>query len=83
MHNVEDLRALTATPTRCFAYPFGGPFTTATAALLREAGIVVACTVGETPATPDMDPMTWPRLEVRNWTGDEFRRRLETWFNPR
>jgi peptidoglycan/xylan/chitin deacetylase (PgdA/CDA1 family) len=75
--NLSDLAALTGAEIVSFAYPFGGPFTTETVAILRRSGVEVACTVADQPVTPHTDRFSVPRVEVRDWTGEELIRRLE------
>jgi peptidoglycan/xylan/chitin deacetylase (PgdA/CDA1 family) len=69
-------------PIRTLSYPYGGgtevgPMAPAVA---RELGFVAACTSEARPLTPETDRHALPRLVVENWSGVEFRRRLQGFF---
>jgi peptidoglycan/xylan/chitin deacetylase (PgdA/CDA1 family) len=79
----QILEDLVSSPVRSFSYPFGGhaDYTKQTVRLVSEAAFTQACsnfpgTVGFTT-----NPLEIPRMLVRNWTGDEFERRLSEEFN--
>jgi len=59
-----------------FAYPFGGPVTVETREVLLELGVELACAIGTEPVTARTDPLALPRLEVGDWSGEEFEMRL-------
>jgi peptidoglycan/xylan/chitin deacetylase (PgdA/CDA1 family) len=72
-------------PARAFAYPYGSPWDVApeTLRLAREAGFVLACANTPAPVDGESDPYWLPRCLVRDWNGDEFSRRLRSFFQPR
>jgi peptidoglycan/xylan/chitin deacetylase (PgdA/CDA1 family) len=60
-----------------FSYPFGD-FTAETVSLVRQAGFMCACTTNSGLVQDDTDFFRLPRIQARNWSGEEFNRRLET-----
>lgn len=75
----ESLRFLAATTgrtVRTFAYPFGMRSDSAEA-LLRELGIVAACTTESAATHLETDPLRLPRLEVGDWSAAELEARLD------
>ena len=77
----ENVRALSGTlgvEIVSFAYPFGGPATPETQAILRGFGIQAACAIGREPVTAHSELLALPRVEVGDWSGDELEARLET-----
>jgi peptidoglycan/xylan/chitin deacetylase (PgdA/CDA1 family) len=76
--SVEDLAAILARPVRSFAYPFGVPEAVGRLApqIAEEAGCALACTTSAGRVRRRSDPHSLPRLHVRNWTGQEFARRV-------
>jgi glycosyltransferase involved in cell wall biosynthesis/peptidoglycan/xylan/chitin deacetylase (PgdA/CDA1 family) len=74
--NVRMLAQATGRPITSFAYPFGHFFSEQTVEIVREAGIVAACTVEDAAVTSMSDPFRLPRMQVGNWNADDFDRRL-------
>jgi peptidoglycan/xylan/chitin deacetylase (PgdA/CDA1 family) len=74
----EYLEKLLQTPVESLAYPFGD-FDATTEAIARSAGF--RCATSVLGGAANEASMLWrlPRLDVKDWTEDEFRRRLE-WF---
>lgn len=66
-----------------FAYPFGSPddYTKVTAALVRDAGFMSACANYPGLVWNTRNRYEWPRMLVRDWDGDEFCRRLRSWWS--
>jgi len=79
----RDLEALVSHPVTSFAYPFGsaGDFTDETVRLVRNAGFTCACANEPGLSRPGTDPYRLRRFLVRDWDGNEFAKRLESWFN--
>jgi peptidoglycan/xylan/chitin deacetylase (PgdA/CDA1 family) len=65
-----------------FAYPYGGPgdFDETTLSLTRGAGIRLACTTIQGPATLLSRSLALPRMTVRNWSATELAARLDHLF---
>ena len=78
LRNVQVLSNISRAEVNSFAYPFGGPCISDTKQILLESGIKVACSVNAEPIKVGCDPLELPRLEVRNWTGEEFEKRLRS-----
>jgi len=62
-----------------FSYPYG-KYTAETAAIVQEAGFGSACAASNGVVWRGSDCFQLPRIGVRNWDGDEFDRRLRTFF---
>ena len=62
-----------------FAYPHGS-FSAETVSLVREAGFDCACSSLIDLAERSTDLFQLPRVEVRDWDGKKFARRLSRWF---
>ena len=75
------LEAITGAPVTSFAYPFGGSAdrSAATAKIVRDEGITIACTTQPGTVRPGTSPHAVPRVIVRDWTRDEFLRRWREW----
>lgn len=69
-------------PIRSISYPFGNTsdFGKETIRLVSEAGYGMGCANFEAPVTRRSNPYCLPRFLVRDWTRDEFARRLRGWF---
>lgn len=78
----KGLEAMLDEPVDLFSYPFGGHDDTSVA-LAREAGFTTAVTTEPVTATARTEPMRMPRFDVKNWTGEEFERRLVNWLRFR
>jgi peptidoglycan/xylan/chitin deacetylase (PgdA/CDA1 family) len=61
----------------CFAYPHGD-HQPDTVAAVRASGFTSACTTAAGVVSAQSDWLTLPRVQVLDWTGEEFRARLET-----
>lgn len=77
-----QLEALLGHSVKSFAYPYGGHehYTPGTRALVREAGFVQACSNFPGLAARSTDCLQLPRMQVRDWDGEELRQRLLYWF---
>lgn len=73
--------ALVGRPVESFAYPFGN-YTAETAAAVREAGFARACSTQADPVRSSARLFELPRVQVQDWDGDEFERRLPSGFRP-
>jgi peptidoglycan/xylan/chitin deacetylase (PgdA/CDA1 family) len=67
-------------PVHSFAYPFG-VYQRETVPLVREVGFGCACSTQEESVWPRSDRFQLPRFEVRNWSGEEFQKRLQQWLH--
>jgi peptidoglycan/xylan/chitin deacetylase (PgdA/CDA1 family) len=75
-----ELEEVLGHPVTSFSYPFG-QFRKDTATLVRRAGFSCACTTEEEPVWNLNDRFQLPRFGVEDWSGEEFEKRLERWFN--
>jgi peptidoglycan/xylan/chitin deacetylase (PgdA/CDA1 family)/SAM-dependent methyltransferase len=57
-----------------FAYPYGGPddYCAETIELVRESGFDLACSAVSGAVKSDVEPLQIPRLQVRDWDGEEL-----------
>jgi peptidoglycan/xylan/chitin deacetylase (PgdA/CDA1 family) len=62
-----------------FAYPYGS-FNEQTPGLVQGAGFARACSTIAGTVWPRSDPFLLPRVEVHDWDGEEFGRRLSRWL---
>jgi peptidoglycan/xylan/chitin deacetylase (PgdA/CDA1 family) len=62
-----------------FAYPYGN-YSPETVTLVQEAGFARACSTISAGVKPKCDRFQLPRVEILNWDGEEFARRLSRWF---
>jgi peptidoglycan/xylan/chitin deacetylase (PgdA/CDA1 family) len=79
------VEAAAGAQARAFAYPYGSPWDVSrtTVRLAREAGFDLACANIPAPVDRETDPYWLPRCLVRDWDGEEFSRRLRSFFQPR
>jgi peptidoglycan/xylan/chitin deacetylase (PgdA/CDA1 family) len=77
--NKRHLEAVLDRPVDAFSYPFGAhdPSSVATA---RDAGYHLAVTTRPRTITTTVDRHRVGRFDVKNWTGEEFERRLRRWM---
>jgi glycosyltransferase involved in cell wall biosynthesis/peptidoglycan/xylan/chitin deacetylase (PgdA/CDA1 family) len=73
------LEALIGAGVTTLAYPHGD-CSDVTIEAARRAGIALACTTRPRPVDRSTAPLEVPRFKVRDWTGEEFGRRLEAWL---
>jgi hypothetical protein len=63
---------------RCFAYPHGD-HRPDTVSAVRAAGFTSACITAAGAVSARSDCLMLPRFQVLDWTGEEFRGRLQSW----
>jgi glycosyltransferase involved in cell wall biosynthesis/peptidoglycan/xylan/chitin deacetylase (PgdA/CDA1 family) len=66
-------------PVRSFAYPYGA-YKSALVSLVKEAGFSCACSTLSSVVRRHTDRFQLPRVEVQDWSGETFHRRLWQWF---
>jgi peptidoglycan/xylan/chitin deacetylase (PgdA/CDA1 family) len=73
-----QLEEILGQPVLSFSYPHGGErdYTSETVALVRDAGYVCACNTFSEAVRRRADQFQLPRVQVRDWDGDEFARWL-------
>lgn len=69
-------------PPTSFAYP-NGLYNADSLSAVQAAGFSLACTVKPDPVSAWSRPLELPRVQVKNWNGDEFSRRLSRHFTDR
>jgi peptidoglycan/xylan/chitin deacetylase (PgdA/CDA1 family) len=81
-HSKHRLEEIAGRNILGFAYPYGSrsDFTPETIALVRKAGFGFACANVRGLVRRKTDPFQLPRLLVRDWDGEAFRRLLKEWF---
>lgn len=77
--SLEDLRAMLGRPVTSFAYPFGTRRAVGDLAprLVQDAGCLLACSTESRAVDARSDPFRLPRLNVRDWTGEELLARID------
>lgn len=73
------LERLIGKPVCAMSYPHGTPPTDLS--LVADCGYSLACTTTPDRVWKYSDPLRLPRFLVQNWTGEEFRTRLERWWS--
>jgi len=63
-----------------FAYPYGA-HSDETVDIVRDCGFACACTTEPDRVVRGADQFQLPRLQVEDWDGEEFARRLKAWFD--
>ena len=73
------LEEVTEKPVVSFAYPYGGKndYTHESVHCVRKAGFSLACSNFPGIIWPATNRFELPRFLIRDWSGDEFERRLE------
>jgi len=71
----DHLEKLLNHPITSFAYPHGN-YTPQTVKLIQQIGFSYACTTIEDSLWQKNDCFQFPRVQVKNWNGAEFARRL-------
>lgn len=75
------LEQMVARPVTSFAYPFGSQHDVSdeTRAAARASGMTIACSTIGGRVGSDTDPLSIPRVLVRDLTGDAFAQRFTAW----
>jgi peptidoglycan/xylan/chitin deacetylase (PgdA/CDA1 family) len=82
MNNKAVLENIIGHHVTSFSYPFGtkSSYSETTLRILRDGGFTCACSNFCARLSRFTNQFELPRCLVRDWDGDEFGRRLETWF---
>lgn len=76
------LEEILGRPVTSFAFPYGGPadYSQDTVKIVQEAGF--SCAYSTTPGVvgPGAERFQLPRVQVEDWTGEEFSKRLAEWL---
>lgn len=73
------LESILGRPITSLGYPFGA-YAPETIRIVQEAGFSCACSTVETAVREGCDRFQLPRVEIKDWDGEEFSRRLRAWF---
>lgn len=74
----EDLERILKKPVTSFSYPHGTPPTDLS--LLQKSGFQRACTMTPDRVWKYTDPYRLPRVQVKDWNGEQFQSHLEGWL---
>ncbi len=77
--NKAQLEEIFGHPIQSFAYPHGN-YNSETSEIVRQAGFTCACTTHANTVGKNSDRFQLPRFAVGNWDGEEFAKRLSSWF---
>ena len=76
----EYLEQVAQRPIRNLSYPHGS-FTAETTAIARALGFTCGCTTSGSSVRPGADPFELSRVQVENWDGETFARKLWSWWH--
>jgi peptidoglycan/xylan/chitin deacetylase (PgdA/CDA1 family) len=84
MHEIRESKAyleeILNRPVTSFAYPYGF-YNSETVNLVRQCGFQYACSTIAEPVWRGSREFELPRFGVENWNGEEFSKRLLSWFS--
>jgi peptidoglycan/xylan/chitin deacetylase (PgdA/CDA1 family) len=84
LHEIREsktyLEEILDRPITSFAYPYGF-YDSETVNVVRECGFQYACSTISEPVWRGSKNFELPRFGVENWNGDEFLKRLLSWFS--
>lgn len=65
-----------------FAYPFGGKddYSAATVSIVQESGFTSSCSTIPEVIKSESDVYQLPRVQIEDWNGAEFEKRISQWF---
>lgn len=75
-----SLEKILGRPVISFAYPYGN-YSAETVPIVREAGFTCACSTLPGVVGRDNDRFQLPRVQIEDWDGEEFSRKLSLWFD--
>lgn len=78
-NNKARLEEILGHSVTSFAYPYGN-YSPETVSLVQEAGFTRACSTISAGVRQKSHDFQLPRVEILNWDGEEFARRLSRWF---
>jgi glycosyltransferase involved in cell wall biosynthesis/peptidoglycan/xylan/chitin deacetylase (PgdA/CDA1 family) len=77
-----SLEKILGRPITSFAYPYGD-YTAETVPNVREAGFSCACSTLPGVVWQDTERFQLPRVQIEDWDGQEFSRKLSMWFDSK
>ncbi|MDT7041523.1 polysaccharide deacetylase family protein [Candidatus Nitronereus thalassa] len=82
LQSKEGLEEKLNRPILSFAYPYGerSDYSVQTPELVKQLGFSYACSNYSGIVRRGVDPFQLPRVSTRDWNGEEFSRRISTWF---